>query len=918
MTNFLDSPTVCRTPSEGPGAPVAGARRSTAVIRRVSSCRGLFGTSARALPAAALTLLVFGLFVLTGVTSGAQPALAQESCPLSPGVTPPPEPPVTAQDVEDGSATLMEFALAARAQFKSRGSETLTSEQLAFAGCRLRLEGGPWRSGSTYIVTLTPDGRVFLHGRDMSLSAGSLKPAIYAGILSALGVPRTILAGLRSPDPAARDSAQSMLLQQLRSEPHAPFDLTGAVAGVRPGIPGASGYAGAYVSVNTVQPYVLLAGFDLDASHLAEEVIDYGSPAITAEEVVDRETLKTFVTEALRFLVTTQRNVRSLAESRVALAKTRLALRDPNGPWRHGSVYLYLLDRTSNVILFHGAFPDRFELRPLVATVRDVVTGRLVLPQVLEAASSSPEGGFVEYFWDDPSDDSDRADIPKLGYAREFKRTITTSRGTEISTNLVIGSGVYLRAPETTAANQDAVVEAVLPQMMRAMTASTVDAVSSRIQQATSETPPARELSLAGASTLPDALLANRHALEGGTFDPGRLLAGSSFTLALDAADTGRRGLIGNLTLWGSGDYRNFSGGSQGALAYDGDVMSANLGVDAKLGTDVLAGVSVARARGTADYTDPNAISGELTTTLTSINPYVGWQAAGDVNLWATVGFGSGEVEVDDSTGTQASDLTQQTAAAGVGGPLLASDRLIAGGTTSLRIKGETAFTRAELDGSEVLQSMTLNANRHRLMLEGSHVQDLASGATLTPSIEIGVRNDGGDGETGTSVEAGGGLRYADQSTGLTVEARARTLLAHSGDYEEWGVSGLVRIDPGPAGQGLALSVRPAWGQTASGVQRLWQTGVTGGVQPAGQANGRLDARVGYGLALFGGHFLGTPELGLGLSEVGHEWRLGWRLGLAGSKRVSFNLGLEATRWEPVDTTMASEDRVGLNATMLW
>ncbi len=918
MTNFLDFPTVCRTPSEGPGAPVAGARRSTAVIRRVSSCRGLFGTSARALPAAALTLLVFGLFVLTGVTSGAQPALAQESCPLSPGVTPPPEPPVTAQDVEDGSATLMEFALAARAQFKSRGSETLTSEQLAFAGCRLRLEGGPWRSGSTYIVTLTPDGRVFLHGRDMSLSAGSLKPAIYAGILSALGVPRTILAGLRSPDPAARDSAQSMLLQQLRSEPHAPFDLTGAVAGVRPGIPGASGYAGAYVSVNTVQPYVLLAGFDLDASHLAEEVIDYGSPAITAEEVVDRETLKTFVTEALRFLVTTQRNVRSLAESRVALAKTRLALRDPNGPWRHGSVYLYLLDRTSNVILFHGAFPDRFELRPLVATVRDVVTGRLVLPQVLEAASSSPEGGFVEYFWDDPSDDSDRADIPKLGYAREFKRTITTSRGTEISTNLVIGSGVYLRAPETTAANQDAVVEAVLPQMMRAMTASTVDAVSSRIQQATSETPPARELSLAGASTLPDALLANRHALEGGTFDPGRLLAGSSFTLALDAADTGRRGLIGNLTLWGSGDYRNFSGGSQGALAYDGDVMSANLGVDAKLGADVLAGVSVARARGTADYTDPNAISGELTTTLTSINPYVGWQAAGDVNLWATVGFGSGEVEVDDSTGTQASDLTQQTAAAGVGGPLLASDRLIAGGTTSLRIKGETAFTRAELDGSEVLQSVTLNANRHRLMLEGSHVQDLASGATLTPSIEIGVRNDGGDGETGTSVEAGGGLRYADQSTGLTVEARARTLLAHSGDYEEWGVSGLVRIDPGPAGQGLALSVRPAWGQTASGVQRLWQTGVTGGVQPAGQANGRLDARVGYGLALFGGHFLGTPELGLGLSEVGHEWRLGWRLGLAGSKRVSFNLGLEATRWEPADTTMASEDRVGLNATMLW
>ncbi|MDE0372621.1 MAG: autotransporter domain-containing protein, partial [Rhodospirillales bacterium] len=287
----------------------------------------------------------------------------------------------------------------------------------------------------------------------------------------------------------------------------------------------------------------------------------------------------------------------------------------------------------------------------------------------------------------------------------------------------------------------------------------------------------------------------------------------------------GGSGLLRNLTLWGSGDYRNFSGGSQDALAYDGDVTSANLGVDTKLGADVLAGVSVGRARGTADYSDSNAISGELTTNVTSINPYVGWRAPGGMNLWATVGYGSGEVEVDDSTGTQASDLTQQMAAAGVSGPLVASDELIAGGTTSLRVKGETAFTRAELDGSEALESMTLNANRHRLMLEGSHVRDLASGATLTPLIEIGVRNDGGDGETGTSVEAGGGLRYADQATGLTVETRARTLLTHSGDYEEWGVSGLVRLDPGTAGEGLSFSVRPAWGQTASGVQQLWRTG---------------------------------------------------------------------------------------------
>ena len=717
------------------------------------------------------------------------------------------------------------------------------------------------------------------------------------------------------PDPVAKNRARSRLLEILRSEQHGSFDLTNALAGVRPGFPGTSGYAAAYVSVNTEQPLVLLAGFDLDASHLMDEEIDFGDPAITARDVVDRETLKEFVTEALRFLGTTLRGARTTAESRAAFAKARLALRDPNGPWRHGSVYLYVLDRTSNIILVHGAFPNRYELRPLVPTVRDVVTGKLVLPQVLEAASSSPEGGFVEYYFDDPSDDTDSADIPKLGYAREFTRTTTAGDGTEVRTRLVIGSGVYLSASEATAARQNTVIKSVLPQMMRAMTASTVDAVSSRIQQATSGAPSARELSLAGASTLPEALLVNRQALEGGTLDPGRLLEGSSFVLALDAADTGHGR---DLTFWGTGDYRKFSGGNPDAVTYDGNVMSASIGIDAKLNANMLAGVSLARTSGKADYTDANARSGELTSIVTTVNPYMSWQASGGIVFWAMAGYGSGNVEVEDSSGMQASDLSWRMAAAGVNGPLVASDQLMAGGTTNLRVKGETAFTRAALEGSETLEGMTLNASRHRLMLEGSHVQDLASGSTFTPSIEIGLRNDGGDGETGTSVEAGGGLRYDDHANGLTIEARARTLLAHSGDYEEWGVSGLVKLDPGPAGVGLAFSVRPAWGQTASGVQRLWETGVTRRVTPAaGEANGRLDARVSYGMALFGGQVLGTPELGLGLSEGGEELRLGWKFGLIERKRVAFDLGLDATRWRPA-TGAAPKDRFGLSATVSW
>ena len=826
--------------------------------------------------------LLAGLLVLVGLFSNAHPALAQtqEACPLPAGVTPPPAPRVTAQQVEDGSASLMEFALAARDRL-SRG--VTTADQAFYIGCLLRQEGSPWRSGSTYLVQLTPD-RIFFHAKAMALSGRQLNPMIYGAILRALGINPADLA-----DPATAQAA-----------------FAGAAAGNGgsfnvPNVPGASGYVTVYPSPNLPIPIVLLAGFDLNSSHVVEEDINYGTPAITARDVVDRATLKAFVTQAGNYFLAAQQGGDIAAQRGgdiAALSKARIALRDPNGPWRHGSVYLYVLDLTNNIVLLHATEPDRLELYPLVGRVRDAVTGEFVLPQVIAAAQSSPEGGFVEYYYDDPADDTDRADIPKIGYARQFTGQLRRPDGSVIPLNFIVGSGLYGSSTEAVAEGGNPVIESVLPQVMRAMTASTVDAVSGRIQQATSSAPPAKGFSLGGATTLSDALLANGRALGNGSFDVSRLLTGSSFTLPLNAAGTGGSGPFGNMTLWGSGDYRNFSGGNLNTVDYDGDVVSANLGVDTRLTADVLAGVSVGWARGSVDYTN-SGLTGESTTTLTSINPYVGWQAPSGLNLWGTAGYGWGEVEIDDSAaGTQASDLTQQMVAAGVNGPLATSDQLIEGGTTSLRLKAETAFTWADLDGAGSLEDVNLNASRQRLMFEGIHVQKLASGATLTPSVEMGMRYDGGDGDTGHSLEIGGGLRYADPATGLTVEGRARTVPVHSGDYREWGVSGLVRLDPGAAGLGLALSVQPAWGQTASGVQRLWETGMTGGATPANQTAGRVNARLAYGIGTaWGGQGVLTPYTDVSLSGEGsRRLSLGGQFNLGASVRMS----LEGVESRPV------------------
>ena len=84
--------------------------------------------------------------------------------------------------------------------------------------------------------------------------------------------------------------------------------------------------------------------------------------------------------------------------------------------------------------------------------------------------------------------------------------------------------------------------------------------------------------------------------------------------------------------------------------------------------------------------------------------------------------------------------------------------------------------------------------------------------ATLTPSIEAGVRHDAGDAEEGVGFEIGAGLAF--QRPGVSIEGKVRTLVAHDDSaYEEWGASLRVRVSPGNDGGGLSLTVTPTGGQ---------------------------------------------------------------------------------------------------------
>ena len=82
------------------------------------------------------------------------------------------------------------------------------------------------------------------------------------------------------------------------------------------------------------------------------------------------------------------------------------------------------------------------------------------------------------------------------------------------------------------------------------------------------------------------------------------------------------------------------------------------------------------------------------------------------------------------------------------------------------------------------------------------------------------------------------------------------------------------------------------------------------------EAAGRFDAELGYGLPAFG-LLTGTPWAGLGLSESGREWRLGWRL-TPGSLPLDFSLGVEATLTEPANDNAGPGHGAMLRGAIRW
>ena len=380
------------------------------------------------------------------------------------------------------------------------------------------------------------------------------------------------------------------------------------------------------------------------------------------------------------------------------------------------------------------------------------------------------------------------------------------------------------------------------------------------------------------------------------------ILSGSSFVLPLGSDGTQR------WTAWGRGAYTEFDG-EEGGAELDGEVVTGTVGVDWSRGR-WLAGLALSHSEGDGDTRDTtDDVRRDLEVSLSSVHPYLRYETGEGLSLWGLLGYGEGDLERRSDGGASEVDLEMRMGAFGVQGQLGVWRGM------EFSLKSDAFAMRMEADEEDDIPEVEADASRVRVLLEGAGHHPLESGGMLAPTLEAGLRYDEGDAEEGVGVEVGAGLHYADGQGRMTAQVEVRGLMVHEeSDYDEWGVSGMVRLAPRQSGRGLSLHLGSSYGAAGSTTEQLWsQRDLAGLVKEEESILGeRWEAELGYGLNGPGGRGVLTPYIGYERETGESAWRLGGHLEIG---EEELHVGFEGTLR---DSENGSESELKLHISGRW
>ena len=349
------------------------------------------------------------------------------------------------------------------------------------------------------------------------------------------------------------------------------------------------------------------------------------------------------------------------------------------------------------------------------------------------------------------------------------------------------------------------------------------------------------------------------------------VLLGTEFVMTRDAGHGLSHGF------WGRAARSGFSG-REGETSVEGTVTGVLLGTDWKR-KGMAFGVIVSESRGAMTY--GGASSGAIDARLSALVPWAGLEIGERSSLWGAAGIGRGDMTLrPDGQDPTVTGIGWSMAALGAEGALAPGARISG---ASLGWHADALATRAESDAARTetgnLAAGSGATTRMRLGLNAAWQRTLASGATLSPRLEAGVRHDGGDAETGLGIEVGGGIAFTDPARGLSISMDARTLALHEdGNFKDWGLSLGLSWDPRPeTKRGCSATAQHGLGgASAGGVDALFGPEAFPGAPGAGGGSSwSVEAACGTGR---GRGMVGSPYARASGGGEAESLRVGYRI----------------------------------------
>jgi len=398
----------------------------------------------------------------------------------------------------------------------------------------------------------------------------------------------------------------------------------------------------------------------------------------------------------------------------------------------------------------------------------------------------------------------------------------------------------------------------------------------------------------------------------------GQVAQDSAFSFSPPAPAEDGEGDTPQLSFWGAGALSSFHG-QEDTLSLDGNVGTALLGADWRT-QQWQAGAALSHSWGSGSYAGEDGNDAALTARLTGLFPYGRYALSPRLGVWAVAGYGWGTLSVkpDGSKREYQPGATMVMGAVGLDGLLIdGGDDGFSLSTTTDLLTVKT--TTEQVDG---LASSEGSVSRLRMGLEATRPVPLPNGASLLPSVEVGIRHDGGDAETGFGLEVGAALAWHDPQRGISAEVKGRSLVTHvEEEFREQGMALSFSWNPDPSNRGPSLAIGHTVGDAASGMDALLDpTVLEGGGAAAGSNSHQFTADFAYGFPIHNDRLTLTPAVAVALSPESRSYGLLWSLAPYSQqgRTQPWQLSLEGEREENTTADTPVDHSLMLNFSLLF